>query len=654
MIKNTLVIISLFITLIIEAQTNLFFENYNWDDTPSYKIKDTTNASIVSIKDKAVTEFNFEEGGLVEYFLEHKAVWLNSDDKIEAFNKVYLPFSNTAHLKLSKARVITREGSIVELNKDKILTAKNEETGGTYKYFAFEGITKGSIIEYFFVVRRFPKYRGNRINLQSNYLKKNVEFDLFAPKNLLFKFKTYNDTTKVQLDTLSKDKLHWTLKMKDIKALEKEESSAYNAAKKFIVYKLDKNLFNQTKDISSYSNFSQNIYSFYYEGIEDKPSKFIKKFISKATNSEALEGEALIRKLEFYIKNNIYITQGTSENLENITEIIKNNVANQSGVLRLYITLYKYLNIKHELVITCDRSEIKFDGEFEANNFLTDFLIYFNKYKTFLSPTNSNSRYGYPPSNFTDNYGLFIKEVQVGDFKTGLGKVKYIDPISADKTVDKMNLTVSFSSEDIANSNIRLEHAMSGYYGLYIHPIFHLINQENKDKIIEGFAKRLHENVVIKNKTLKNENPELFGLKPIEFIIDMASDAFTEKAGKKYLFKVGELIGHQMELYQNKKRVLPVENKFERSYLRTINVTIPKGYKIANLDDVVISNTFIENGEKILAFNSSYEIEGNSVKIVANEFYRKNIIPVKDYENYRRVINSAADFNKVVLIFEPI
>jgi hypothetical protein len=134
----------------------------------------------------------------------------------------------------------------------------------------------------------------------------------------------------------------------------------------------------------------------------------------------------------------------------------------------------------------------------------------------------------------------------------------------------------------------------------------------------------------------------------------MASDAFTEKAGKKYLFKVGELIGHQMELYQNKKRVLPVENKFERSYLRTINVTIPKGYKIANLDDVVISNTFIENGEKILAFNSSYEIEGNSVKIVANEFYRKNIIPVKDYENYRRVINSAADFNKVVLIFEPI
>ncbi|QQX75290.1 MULTISPECIES: hypothetical protein [Aequorivita] len=40
-----------------------------------------------------------------------------------------------------------------------------------------------------------------------------------------------------------------------------------------------------------------------------------------------------------------------------------------------------------------------------------------------------------------------------------------------------------------------------------------------------------------------NAKPELFGVKPIEFIIDFESEAFVEIAGNHYLFKVGELIG---------------------------------------------------------------------------------------------------------------
>ena len=51
---------------------------------------------------------------------------------------------------VNKARVIDTEGKVIELDKSKILTATNEETGRTYKYFAFEGVTKGSYIEYIY------------------------------------------------------------------------------------------------------------------------------------------------------------------------------------------------------------------------------------------------------------------------------------------------------------------------------------------------------------------------------------------------------------------------------------------------------------------------------------------------------------------------
>jgi hypothetical protein len=43
--------------------------------------------------------------------------------------------------------------------------------------------------------------------------------------------------------------------------------------------------------------------------------------------------------------------------------------------------------------------------------------------------------------------------------------------------------------------------------------------------------------------------------------------------------------------------VLPLENVFQRTYERTIKVTIPEGYTIANLDDINIDNVYDENGK---------------------------------------------------------
>lgn len=644
----------LFISTLAFGQNELFFKDYSWEIEPNYAVDEETEDGIIAIKDKIATEFYFEDDGLVEYFLEHRVLWLNSDEKIEAYNKVYLPYNATSELVVNRARVITKEGQIIELDNSKILTSKDEETGRNYKFFAFEGITKGSIIEYYYVTKRYPRYSGNRLTLQTSYNKKNVEFDLFAPKNLIFEFKSYNGIPDVKLDTILKEKKHWNLKIPKLEGLKKEEVSAYDASKGMVVYKLDRNIYSNVKDISSYSKVAQNIYNFYYEEVSDKTKKHLKKFIDEATDKKQLEGEALIRKLEFFIKGNIFVTEGGADNLKDLEQVIKNKIANEAGVLKLYTALFNYLGIKHEIVITSNRQDIKFDKSFEANNFLTDFLIYFSKHKTYMSPSALESRYGYPPANLTDNYGLFIKEVKVGDFASGLGKIKYIKPIPAEKTVDKMVLDISFEEDNIENCRVKLNRSMEGYYGMYFHPVMHLIKDENKEELIEGFAKQIHEDVNITSKEVRNSDPELFGIKPIEFVLDFESEAFTEKAGRKYLFKIGELIGRQMEMYQEKERVLPVENEFTRSYFRTLNVTIPEGYKIANLEDINIKNSFSEDGKEILVFDSYYELDGNQLQITADEHYRKNIIAVANYEDYRTVINSAADFNKIVLIFEPI
>jgi len=45
-----------------------------------------------NLKENTISEFVFLDGaGLVEYLLVHKLYWLNSNDIIEKYNKVYLP-----------------------------------------------------------------------------------------------------------------------------------------------------------------------------------------------------------------------------------------------------------------------------------------------------------------------------------------------------------------------------------------------------------------------------------------------------------------------------------------------------------------------------------------------------------------------------------
>lgn len=631
-----------------------YYKTYDWDANPQYEIDKTVDKEILSLKDKMVKEFFFTgENELVEYLIEHKVLWLNSDQNIEDYNKVYLPYSSNSELIISKARVITKEGKIIELDESKILTAKNEETKKTYKYFAFEGVEKKSFIEYFYIVKKYPSYRGVRIDIQSEFDKKNVDFELYSPSNLIFEFKSYNGLKSVEKDTLTDKKLHWVLHLDSIEGLDREQQASYNASKKFLVYKLDRNTYNNTHNISSYAKVSQNIYSFFYKEYSKSVLSAINKLIKSEGINKKNDEVSKIRALETYIKSNFFISDVKNDELEDLSTIIQKKVANEDGIIKLYVATLQALKIKHEIVLTSNRFKLKFDKDFEANNFLTNYLIYFPKQETYISPVVVESRYGFPPFNLTDNYGLFIKEVTLGDFKSGVGKIKYIKASEANETYDNVFIDVKFDKDDLTKTVINLDKSITGYYAMYIQPYMNLIKEEKKDEITDSFIKTMGENIEITNKEVFNGTPELFGIKPFRVTSEVTSEYFVEKAGRKYLFKVGELIGPQMELYQEKARVLPVESQFKRSYLREITIEIPEGYSVSNLHDINIDNFYEKDGEKLMVFKSFYTQEGNMLKITSNEFYKLNFIDIDIYEDYRKVINSAADFNKITLIFEP-
>ena len=642
-------ILFLFITSTSFAQTVPFFKSYNWELNPKYTIE-SSDKDMIAIKDKVVTEFIFENQNLIEYYLEHKILWLNSDDRIEEYTKVYLPSANDASQVVINVRIIKKTGEIIVLDKSRILGSENEKTGIKFNYFSIDAIEKGSIIEYYYVAKRRPKLQGAMVDIESDYDKQTLEFDLYAPSNLSFSFKSFNlETTVKKIENIT-EKTHWKFSAKDVKAVNKEDKAPYNASIGFIMYKLHENTANNAI-ITSYYNVAQNLFDFYYSTYSELEKKLIHKFAKNFKFDEDLKDENKARIIDLFIKENIYISENDSENL---TNVLKTKTANETGVIKLYIALFEKFDVTHEMVLTSNRLQLKFDKYFEATNFLQEFLFYFPASKKYLSPSKFGTRFGFPPPYFMNNFGLFVTGYDINGKRKAFSEVKFIEGIPASLSSDEMLIEVNFNTKDLTKNTIALERKLNGYYAMNLHPFMNLIQPNRINEVIDQyFVQNSDKNAKVLKREFINEDPSLFGVKPFVVKFDISSEYFVEKKGDKYLFKLGDLIGPQMEMQQEKKRILPLEAEFNRSYYRTIKIHIPEGYQISNLEDIIIKNSYTTKDKELFIFDSYYTLEGNVLTVTADEHYRETFVAPEIFEAYRTVINSAADFNKVTLILEP-
>ena len=118
------------------------------------------------------------------------------------------------------------------------------------------------------------------------------------------------------------------------------------------------------------------------------------------------------------------------------------------------------------------------------------------------------------------------------------------------------------------------------------------------------------------------------------------------------LFKLGELIGSQEQMYQEKPRQLPAEVQYAHVLERKISFDIPAGYNIKNLNDIKIDVQHKKDDVITMGFVSSYKVVNNVLEVYVLETYRDLKYPLNEFETFKKVINAAADFNKIVLVLE--
>jgi hypothetical protein len=655
-LKLLLLFLPLLVFKSVIAQSYVY-SDYDWEKKPAaFKADKSDTSSEIIVQNKIVYQATIENSIGYEYYLRHTKTFVNSQQAIERNNKVYLPSGLRAEVLKLKVRVIKPNGDIVEMNDSDVKEATDEDSERKYKYLAVRGLEVGSVVEELFATKNPSEFTGRVYSMQSEYPARNCSFELIYPDYLIFDTKTYNGFPKLEKDTsyAEKDLQCRKATAEYIAPLKAEKYSNRVAHVQKVAYKLTGSIRSGNRNINSYDKISDILFQRINRELSKAENKAIDKIMSNAQVDYAKGPEDKIRKLEDYVKKTIYSSDEIENNSVSIDRMLETKITDATSLTRMYCAALNKMNIAHEILINCNHYDLIFEKDFESLSYLDEFFIYFPEYSKFLAPTHILYRYGFMPYQFRNCYGLFIKKMTLGNLTAGMGTVRFIEPDSYLDNTDSLIIGVDFS-KGFDNVKYAYRITNAGHEATSLQSLFDYVKDEkDKDNLRKALIKSFADDAEIKDLKTENEGAAFFAKKPFVVNGNFTSGKYLNKAGGKYIFKVGELIGPQEQLYQEEARKLPIEMNYCKNYFRIINFRIPDGYKMANAEKLNMDIFLKDNeGERKMAFRSWYEIKGSDVTVYAEEYYKVINVPVDEYEPFKAVINAAADFNKIVLLFEP-
>jgi hypothetical protein len=648
--KKTLLILALVLNCSLMFAQDYSFKNYDWSEkqTTIEVPEQFKKENEVILERNIKVEILVVGKGATQYTLNHEKKYINSDDAIERNNKVYIPFGKNENVLVNKARVILKNNKIITLNNKDIKEEVDEEKGLKYSYFAINGLEKGAIIETLSIIEEAPELDGKTIRMQKEYPIVDLNFEMIFPNYLVLKTKSYNGLSDATIDDKKIDtKSVLSIVEKNIVGLEDDQkSSNWKANLKMFRYKLDQNLNSRAKNLYNFKEFSTNLFDRLNPELDKKQSKSIEEFCQSIPKSNDVQEQ--IWNIENKVKKTIIYDKYVGRK-ETLTDVIKSKQASQFDILLLYTAIFKNFKIENNVVLTSDRFKIPFDKEFESYENLSEVLFYFPSIKKYLTPTELQFRIPLFPEELGNNNGLFIKSKMFAGVAMGIGEVNFIEVPGVDVTHDEMNITVDFT-KDIENPLITNNNIYGGYSGFNFQPIKDFVSAEQYKSILKDFAENYSAKTEYKSLTTENDGIEFIGKKQFTMNLTYDGKDLIQKAGDNYLFSIGLTIGKQMELYQENKRTLPIEIQYPHAYLRKIKIILPAGAIVKNLEKFNMDFKTQINGKTEAAFTSKYIKTNNEINIENVEYYNIVNYPLATFEEYKAVINAAADFNKIVIV----
>lgn len=622
-----------------------------WDDKPTVHPVPPSHGDepAIWLLNDINMDYRFEGRDINVYYTIHRIIKPLDYKGIEMYNKIEIPVARNTRVPLIRARTILPNGKVIEIAKEMMKVTKDEY--GRHKIvIAMEGVEKNAEIEVLVKEIRPLSFFGSE-SFQYPVTVMNTRFEMSYPKDLVFEMKSFNGFPEAH-DTLLNNRRHLKIVMDEIPALRHELHSFYDLYRMRAEYRISYFTDDAEKRrLYTWDNLGRTMYNNHYK-ITDKEKSAVSKYLTSLGVVPRGDEASNIRKIENGIKNNIVLGPGLGQENEDVLDtIITKKTATESGYCKLFAACFAQAGITHEFGLATDRTEHKLDTKFENWGTLDNYVFYFPNLKKFLSPTSIYLRYPFVPDILLTNKAVFCTIPPDGVTIGTVSEIKTITSPASTESQNNISAEVTFSKN--MEAHVAATYSYSGYAAVDLRKdLLFEINDKQKDVVKEvvSFADSKED---IETYSVSNENIE--SSTPLKITANVKTNRLLETAGGQYLFKIGEILGKQEQLYNDKDRKMPVDLDYPQSRNHMITINIPAGFRIKNPEALRMHADYVDKDLKpVVSFTSDYTIKpgknGNKLIVTVTEVYSQLHFPVSDYEKYRKIVNTAADFNKVTLL----
>lgn len=561
------------------------------------------------------------------FVVKHCAIKILSDLGVNDYNKVSINKKYVKDYRDLRARVIKANGNIEELPKNRIIEKEKSDE----KQFVFEGVEKGDIIEYFYVIKDYPDFSGVEY-FQREIPVVEAKFQINEIPNTNTYVYGYNGMAA------SSSKRQKVSSVNNLPAY-KFEPNATNTANLAKVY------YFTSATRYDFPDFYHDLNN-YADGTNAK--SMVKAFIADLKlDDTSIPLDDRLEKMDTYIKSNIELAYQP-----NYKKVLEDKKITPKMLLNLYKDVLDNLNVKYKLIATTDKFEDRLDQSRAIPGMLSEIMIYIVETKKFLSPFYYWMPYG-PAISVCVNHEAVMFNPDKKDKSVGYDFI-IVDSVPMDENLVKTNSDITID-DDMETVNVHKKMEINGYRSFYAR--YYIKHVSDEDKVKQYIKDNCFQDVDVDLKKFTISNKEYQynydNSKPFTFDTEVqVKESWLENAGKNYVFSIGKVLGKQTDLYQEKERKQAIDLAYQKKYLHTINLAIPKGYSVKNIDKLEMSKQLKDNEtqEVIGSFVSSAKMEGSTLKISIEEFYNFTHLEKEKYPEYRDLINTAFDFYKSSLV----
>ena len=648
--------------------------------------------------------FRMLNGYLFHREVARRRILLNDNSAVEAYGVFYFSFSLPPNTQESGVKLIKPDGREIEIDLEDAVMATPAEVPlvfllrgkAMYKKIAIPNLEKGDILDYYYLSESYHRVKTTYsffpqiYTLSTNYPIVKQKYFFNVGRSYQVNFRSYNGAGKivegapgVSEKGHTKEHIRTYLFQDENREKQSDEYWKYPFLEeptiKLQVHYVPKRLRKSTPIFVSESGLINDPIS-----IEEIKNRMLmktaettdyvkaidyKKYKDKK-NKEKVAESIYYDFRDFFTGNNLNGFFGQEFRINGKELKISNDLFTLA-----YSEMLSKLDIKHKYVIAVDREYGTFDDVLMVNEMTTGIKVgdkYYFPFTNFSNPDFIPSEamgavaieFDIEPKGNPEAAEIIQTKIPITDH------TKSVFNQSLELSItDDFNL-VEVNSKTEVSGNLKRDHNELALYN-----IDYFRKAENKGKGgKKKSSKKSKEEIAQKREQQKQKTEWLKEAHQDQFEVesynkfDLSSDGryknskhliynetltakgLGHKAGNNYLFNLGSLIGGQVELGpDDKERSANINIDFPKSFIYSIKVKIPDGYKVEGLDgfNVNVSNTMGE-------FSSIAKVEEGFVVLDTKKAYKVHQAEKTSWAQYIEFLEEAYRFTQKKVVFKPI